>query len=184
MIFVYFFFWCLTFALILFAIFFGILTGDSFFGKYDFPTNKFAIKAAAGIIKAYGKQKGILCDLGSARGNFALKVSSYCPELRIVGTDDNFFRIFVSRLRALFLNRVRFLKGDLFSAKVAEADIVYIYLEKDLMPSLEKKLSAEMKPGSLVISNASAFPNWQPKQVLISDPSHPTKQKLFVYVKS
>lgn len=40
-------------------------------------------------------------------------------------------------------------------------DLVVVYGTTYLMPKLEKKLLAELKPGAVVVSNFFEFPNWE-----------------------
>jgi hypothetical protein len=76
--------------------------------------------------------------------------------------------------RSLFSANVNFKTGNIFSADVSSADIVYLYLPQELMANLEIKLQKELKPGSLIISNSVSFRNWQPSF---------KQDKLFIYVK-
>lgn len=54
--------------------------------------------------------------------------------------------------------------GSFWSMPLHEVDIVFVYLLPQYMPRLEKKLRAEMRPGSRIVSNAFTFPGWEPEE--------------------
>ena len=140
--------------------FFLFLT-DGFFGGLDFPTGDEEIGQVSGMIQRKRLESGILYDLGSARGNFAAKIAKANPKLTVYGIDDSWFRIFPSRVRALFLKNLTFKKENIFAADLSEADIIYIYLPQELMASLETSLQKELKPGAIIITNRVSFPAWR-----------------------
>ena len=154
---------------------------DSLLGDYDFPTSKPAINKVAEIIQP---RRGNFYDLGSARGDFLFKLAKLVPSIDYYGLDNSLFRIYVSRLKAFFLNKkITFLHQNIFDADFTKIDTAYIYLEKSLLPKLESKLQAELKAGAMVITNANGFLSWQPETIYITYPKNPEKQKLFVYIK-
>jgi hypothetical protein len=61
----------------------------------------------------------------------------------------------------------------LWNANLAAYDIVYAYLSPAPMPALWDKARAEMKPGSLLISNTFAVPEQVADETLeLGDLSH------------
>lgn len=170
-------------TLVLAALHFIILF-DIVFGGHDFATSGLGIKKVAEILKHLEKQNGIVYDLGSARGGFAVGLMMTCPNLRVVGVDNSRLRIFFSRLRAWLFNRpAQFICGDIFSANISSADAVYIYLDKSLMPALQKKLQSELKTNSIVITNTQYLPDWPPLEAYVTHLKKPAYEKMFVYVK-
>jgi hypothetical protein len=162
-------------------IFYAAIVTDSLLGDYDFSTSKLSVNKVAEIIRG---RTGNLYDLGSARGDFLLRLTRKVPGIRYYGLDNIWFRIWISRLKAFLLNKkIIFLHKNIFEADFRKADTVYIYLENSLLPKLEKKLQAELKEEAMVITNANSFPSWQPKAVYITHLSQPQKEKLFVYIK-
>ncbi|MEK7161484.1 MAG: class I SAM-dependent methyltransferase [Patescibacteria group bacterium] len=170
----------MTLALIavffLFLIIFGIFVflADSSFGGLDFSTNRETIKQVVGIIKQRHLESGNFYDLGSARGNFASQIAGVFPNLRVTGIDNNSLRLLVSKIRTMFLKNINFQKENIFKTNVSSADVIYIYLPKELMPELQAKLQKELKPGSMVITNKVSFPNWPLVEKL---------NELFIYAK-
>jgi len=66
-------------------------------------------------------------------------------------------------------DRVRFEERDLFVADVSAASVVTVYLLPKVMARLERKLLAELAPGTRVVVNDYPFPTWQPVRVVERD---------------
>jgi SAM-dependent methyltransferase len=66
-------------------------------------------------------------------------------------------------------DRVRFEERDLFTADVSSATVVTVYLLPKVMARLERKLLAELAPGTRVVVNDYPFPTWQPVRVVERD---------------
>jgi tRNA A58 N-methylase Trm61 len=62
-------------------------------------------------------------------------------------------------------DRVRFIERDLFATDVREATVVTVYLLPEAMPRLERKLRAELRPGTRVVVHDYPFPTWPPEKV-------------------
>ena len=135
---------------------------DSFFGGLDFTTRPLVVSEVVKIIKQRHLESGRFYDLGSARGNFAIKIAKALPNLQVYGIDDNWFRIGFAKARGIFLKNLNFTIQDIFKANVSLANILYIYLPQELMPNLQSKLQKELKNGAIVITNRVSFPSWQP----------------------
>ncbi len=156
---------------------------DTALGGLDFSTSRNAVIFVSKIIKQFHKEEEILYDLGSARGNFVFKIKKQCPKLKVYGVDNSGLRVFFSKCKAKFFPGPVFIKKDLFLTNLALVDVIYIYLDKSLLPELEEKLLKEMKIGSIVIVNAHPFPSWKPIFTVVTNQLNPTIQKLFVYEK-
>jgi len=66
-------------------------------------------------------------------------------------------------------DRVRFEERDLFVADVSAASVVTVYLLPKVMARLERKLLAELAPGTRVVVNDYPFPTWHPVRVVERD---------------
>jgi trans-aconitate methyltransferase len=179
----------LTFIFIFFIIsgltIYYIVIADSIFGDLDFSTSQLATAKIVSIIQDHKQERGVLYDLGSCRGIFALRIQKFLPQLKIYGIDNSQFRTFCSRVKSIFLKiHPKFLTADLFKTNVSQADIVYIYLPRELMPRLQNKLRQELKPGALVIINSVSFPDWQPKEIIDLPQDKIPVKKIFVYSKA
>ncbi len=137
---------------------------DSALGKYDMGSSREAANQVVKIVKDTGLRGGVFYDLGSCRGGFALKIAKELPTMKIFGIDDSRFRTFLAKSSGVFLKNVVFKKENIFKANVSSADIVYVYLPKELMPELRAKLQKELKPGAVVITNRIVLPDIKPVQ--------------------
>lgn len=66
-------------------------------------------------------------------------------------------------------DRVTFLAGDLFKARIDHATIVTAYLMPHIMGDVEAKLRKELKPGSRVVVHDYPLPTWKPLEVVTFD---------------
>ena len=85
----------------------------------------------------------------------------------------------VCAVLALPYRRVRVRWGSLWSQSLAEMDLVYVFLSPAPMEQLWAKVRAEMRPGSLVVSNTFPIPGVEPHQVIPL--TGRTDARLFVY---
>jgi hypothetical protein len=66
-------------------------------------------------------------------------------------------------------DRARFVERDLFVTDIGAATVVTLYLTPGMLERVEAKLSAELKPGTRVISHDYPLPTWQPVDVVRFD---------------
>jgi SAM-dependent methyltransferase len=66
-------------------------------------------------------------------------------------------------------DRVQFRERDLFDTDVGKATVVTLYLLPRVMARLEKKLQAELAPGTRVVSHDYPFPTWVPERTIELD---------------
>ncbi len=167
---------------------FIIFVADSLLLRHDLATSRRAIKTIYKIISDYNLDAGNFYDLGCGRGTLVLAIKKSFPDFSVWGVDKNIVRIFFAKLKAWLLGRkINFKRRDILKMDASDlqnADIIYTYLWYDLMPLLEKKLKNNLKKGTIIITNTSNFPNWQPKETHITYPKNPEFEKLFVYVKN
>ena len=157
---------------------------DSFFGKEDFSTSRLVVEQVIKIIQHRHLENARLYDLGSCRGNFAVKIARVFPEMKIVGIDDSWLRTLLAKTRGFFLKNVSFTKADIFSSDISSAEIIFIYLPQEIMPDLQTKLKKELKFGTLIIANRVTFPDWQPVETYTigeTDERRGSLGKIFVY---
>jgi hypothetical protein len=60
--------------------------------------------------------------------------------------------------------QARFLRTDLFTVSLREADVVTLYLLTDVNERLKPKLLTELRPGARVVSHAFDMGNWAPDE--------------------
>jgi hypothetical protein len=155
---------------------------DALLEKEDFETNAATAKKVAALIQAEGSSAHqLLIDLGSGRGGFLLRIAGLCPNLECRGIDQGLFRTLLAKTRGARRKNLRFLRGDIFAADISEADIVYAYLPRVLLPALAAKLRKELKPGAIAITSRVFFSDWPPEKVIPADPAVRGEEDIFVY---
>lgn len=170
-----------TVLIIFLTVFYLLLLIDSLFG-HDLITSHKVISEICKIMEIKKPEAKNFYDLGCARGKLALEIKRRKPELMIKAIDKSSLRIFFAKLKNVFLRRkISFIKEDIFRIDLGDADVLYTYLWGDILPPLKEKLFKELKKGSLVISNTSFYPNWQPSKTIILNPKNPDFEKIFIY---
>jgi hypothetical protein len=92
-------------------------------------------------------------DIGSGLGGFTLDLARRRPESRFVGIELAPLPWLVSRLRALLQgSTARFVRGDYEQLDFSQFDAVFAYLSPAAMSALWRKASAEMRPGTMLLS--------------------------------
>lgn len=104
-------------------------------------------------------------DIGSGDGEICLRAAK--SGAKTLGIEFNPFLVFFSKLRSRLQNtssQTTFISKNFWRMKLpAETDIVFCYLRPDVMKELWPKLVAELKPGTIVISNAFYIPQVKPE---------------------
>ncbi len=110
----------------------------------------------------------VVFDLGSGDGRIVIlaaqKYGAKGVGVEIDGT-------LVDRARAIAREgavdtRVTFVHGDFFTADLAQADVVTLYLSPSLNTELEPKLRRELRPGSRIVSHQFPMGRWTPDRVV------------------
>ena len=111
-------------------------------------------------------------DLGSGDGRLVIAAVAKYKARGGFGVDINPMMITLSNQNAAkagVADRVHFYERDLFATDVGEATVVTVYLLPSIMGKVEKKLLAELKPGTRVVVHDFPFPTWTPDKVIAVD---------------
>jgi len=111
-------------------------------------------------------------DLGSGDGRLVIAAVAKYKARGGFGVDINPMMITLSNQNAAKAgveDRVRFYERDLFATDVSEATVVTVYLLPSIMGKVEKKLLAELKPGTRVVVHDFPFPSWKADRVIAVD---------------
>jgi predicted RNA methylase len=65
--------------------------------------------------------------------------------------------------------KVTFQEADLFSARIATATVVTLFLSADVNSRLERKLKRELRPGTRIVSRQFALGAWPPDKTVRAD---------------
>jgi SAM-dependent methyltransferase len=95
----------------------------------------------------------LVIDIGSGLGGLVLDLARRRPESTFVGIELAPLPWLASALRArLAGSSARFVRGDYEHLDLGDYDAVFAYLSPAAMDGLWRKASAEMRPGSLLLS--------------------------------
>lgn len=125
----------------------------------------------------------VIYDLGCGDAKILITLKKAFPHIRTIGFELAWWPYLRAKhniKKSGFHIDLR--RGNFYHINLAEADIIFCFLIDSVMPALEKKLLAELKPEALVISYGFKFPNWQPKEI-IPNPDKSKGSKINIYQK-
>jgi precorrin-6B methylase 2 len=103
----------------------------------------------------------IIYDLGCGDGAVLFDFAKKYPKAIFIGFEISLLPYFIAKLRKLFNLRkyknVKIKYRNLFTQRLSDADIVFVFLLKKSYKKLHKKFSKELKPDCLVIVEAWSF---------------------------
>jgi hypothetical protein len=105
-----------------------------------------------------------LIDLGCGLGGLLAGVRRARPDVALHGVDAAPLPWLFSRARLTGRADIRF--GSLWAENLGGYDVVYAYLSPEPMARLWSKVRAEMRPGSLFISNTFSVPDIGPDETI------------------
>jgi hypothetical protein len=108
-------------------------------------------------------------DLGSGDGRLVIAAVAKYNARGGFGVDISPMMVTLSNQNAAqagVADRVKFYERDLFVTDVREATVVTIYLLPSIMGKVEKKLLAELKPGTRVVAHDFPFPSWRAEKAI------------------
>jgi SAM-dependent methyltransferase len=111
-------------------------------------------------------------DLGSGDGRMVIAAVAKYKARGGFGVDISPMMITLSNQNAAkagVADRVSFYERDLFATDVSEATVVTVYLLPSIMGKVEKKLLAELRPGTRVVVHDFPFPSWKADKVIAVD---------------
>lgn len=124
-------------------------------------------------------QTGSLVEAGSGWGTLAWHIAKRCPGWRIVGVENSWIPLVVSRLLVSLLSRagqaeivakkgssVSFIQGDLYKYPYETVDLIICYLYPGAMKRLSSIFKERLTPGQRIISVCFAMPGWEPDKVI------------------
>jgi len=106
-------------------------------------------------------------ELGCGKAGFLRAFEQKNPKGKFFGFEYSFWPYAVAKLQlGMTDSNIKIYKKNIFKADLKDADLVYCYLNGPMMEKLEKKFSAECKPGTQIISYTFQMPNKQPTRVV------------------
>jgi hypothetical protein len=108
-------------------------------------------------------------DLGSGDGRLVIAAVAKYKARGGFGVDISPMMVTLSNQnaeKAGVADRVRFYERDLFATDVRDATVVTIYLLPSIMGKVERKLRAELAPGTRVVCHDFPFPSLRAEKVI------------------
>jgi hypothetical protein len=137
--------------------------------RYGISPTPSSRKASCAILSFLpSASKGKLYELGCGWGTLLWDIARHNPDLQLVGYEVSVVPYLFCRLRMRIDPRpnvtIRF--ADFLKADFADADFLVTYLCPSCMDSLEEKLEAEARKGTVLISNTFALRRRRPDRIL------------------
>lgn len=101
-------------------------------------------------------------DLGCGLGGLLGFLAARRPESRFCGIESAPLPLLASWLRLRRRPNCQVQRGDLWQVELGQFSVVYCFLSPEPMAELWRKARAELRPGSLFISNSFAVPGVSP----------------------
>lgn len=138
-------------------------------------------KDLARALKLADLQPGeVFYDLGCGDGRVVLEAAKI-DGVKAVGVELAMPMYVICLLRkVLSKSRARFRYGNLFHQSLADADVIYVFgMPASLADRLKKKIEAECRPGTRIISYVFLITGWTPES---HDRPTETDNSLYRYI--
>ena len=159
--------WYLLAAILLLLVYRGALTGQ----VPLYLSNKQTVQALADLLAERGDSRFL--DLGAGLGSTTVPLADALPDSHFTGYENAPLTWLVGRLLSVGRPNIRWRWDDLWQAHLGDYDVVYAFLSPAPMPKLWEKVQAEMKPGSLFVSNSFPVPGATPDRIIEVDCTPP-----------
>lgn len=155
--------WFLLAAILLLLVYRGALTGQ----VPLYLSNKQTVQALADLLAERGTSRFL--DLGAGLGSTTIPLADALPESRFTGYENAPLTWLAGRLLSIGRPNIDWRWEDMWQARLGDYDVVYAFLSPAPMARLWEKVQAEMKPGSVFISNSFPVPGATPDRVIEVD---------------
>ncbi len=153
-------------VLIVFSFFSIAIVGFSLhYGISPMPTSR---KAKRAIFSLIPKTQGNIYELGSGWGHLIFPLAKHYSYSQIRAFEGSPLPWLVSRgvLKVLRFSNLTIERKDFFKISLKGASGVVCYLYPGAMKRLKKKFQEELKPGTFVVTNTFAIPDWTPEKIV------------------
>ncbi len=147
-------------VLFLLLLYFISLVISDFFGVPFVPTTHSSVDKIFSGIKI--KKSEIFFDLGCGDGRTVFFVAKKY-NCRAIGVEMNPLLNWYARIqKKLFkVSMARFLRTNIFSVDLAQANVIYMFLFPETVEKLKLKFLKECKPGTRIISHGFKVKNFE-----------------------
>ena len=106
-----------------------------------------------------------LVDLGCGDGR-VLREAQKRYGVQTIGYEINPVAYLKARLFSLGTNKIKIRRENFWEADLSDADVVFCYLYPDVMKKMAVKLTAGLKPGTVIVSSNFSLPGFVPSKIL------------------
>ncbi|NNL74752.1 MAG: hypothetical protein HKO68_00295 [Desulfobacterales bacterium] len=120
----------------------------------------------AAIIDAVSMKPGqLLVDLGCGDGRVLRRARKYYS-VKAIGYEVNLLAYLKAKLLCIGSKDVIIKRKNFWSADLSDANVVFCYLYPDVMQKLSRKLKADLKAGTMIVSCNFGIPGFKLNRVL------------------
>ena len=130
-------------------------------------SNTATAQAILGLLPAKNGLRVV--DFGAGTGGLLHHLAQKRKNAYFTGIEHAPLPFLMGKLRAAALPNFQMYRDDFWAHSLTDFDVVYVFLSPMPMPRLWQKAKAEMRPGSLVISNSFPIPALVPNIVIEVD---------------
>jgi SAM-dependent methyltransferase len=116
-----------------------------------------------------------IIDLGCGDGRLLRRLARARPDCEFLGIEHAPLTWLWAWLGSLGIRNCRIRRGDFWHQSLALFDVVYAFLSPVPMPRLWRKVCAEMRPGTLLVSNSFAVPEVDPEAIVTVEDRRQTR---------
>lgn len=155
--------WFLLAFVLLMLVYRGALSGQ----VPLYLSNRQTVEALAELLEERGPCSFI--DLGAGVGSTTVPLADNFPDSHFTGVENAPLTWLAGRYFSLGRSNIHWQWEDMWEVNLETQEVVYAFLSPVPMPRLWEKIRAEMKPGSLLISNSFPVPGMVPDRVIEVD---------------
>ncbi len=112
-------------------------------------------------------------DIGCGDGRLLRRLAQARPDCEFLGIEHAPLTFLWAWIGALGMVNCRIRRGDFWRQSLGLFDVVYAFLSPVPMPRLWRKARAEMRPGTLLVSNSFPLPDVDPESIVcVGDRRH------------
>ena len=106
-------------------------------------------------------------ELGAGKAGFLRAVEQKFKNSKLTGVEYSFWPYTLARFQIILSgSKIKMVKKNIFKVSLKEADVIYCFLNIDMMKKLEDKIRNECRTGTLVISYHFRLPSLEPEKVI------------------
>lgn len=142
-------------------------------GISPLPSSRKAINAMISLIPDVDS----IVDCGSGWGSLLLAVKRKYPERTCVGIESSIIPLWYSQIKIMLfgIKQTTFQYGDIYKTDLKNYSTILLYLYPEGMSRFAYNLRERINPGTVIISNCFALPDWEPVAVIELNDMYRTK---------